>query len=349
MRMLVLPRRRFLQGTLALAGSGLMSGCGIAPLRAPARMHRVGFLANDLPDSSFTASHNEAFREALSGLGYVEGRNLALEWRFGQEASELAAFATEFVALAPEVIVAAGDPAIRVLHGATSTIPIVIIRSGDPVASGYVASLARPGGNITGLSLAGTQLAGKRLDLLTQAFPGTSRVGILWSAPASQPSSGTTSQSLQFREAEEAARALGVQVQSLAVQAGDDFGAALDRALESAIYGRAEALFVIPSGRTTSHGRRIADFAARHRLPTMFGAREDVLDVDGLMAYGVSLTDLYRQAAVYVDKILKGARPADLPVQQPTRFDFVINLRTAQALGMTIPPPVLIQATEVIQ
>ena len=341
-------RRQFLQGSLAVAALSLVAGCGVAPPQArPAeKVHRVGFLSNDPPTSPPARSNHEAFRDGLRDLGYVEGQNLSLEWRFSEGASgRLPELATELVALNPDVIAVGGDPAIRALKSATSTIPIVITLSADPVASGYVASLARPGGNITGLSLAGAQLAGKRLGLLKETFPAVSRVGVLWAPSGPEQGLGSGAQPLQFRETEVAAQALGVQVQSLAVRGPDDF----DAAVEAAVQGRAEALIVIPSGPTSGQGARIADFAAKHRLPTMFGAREHVVDVGGLMAYGPSTAALHRRAADYVDKILKGAKPADLPVEQPTTFDFVISLKAAQVLGLTIPPSVLVQATEVIE
>jgi putative tryptophan/tyrosine transport system substrate-binding protein len=312
----------------------------VAPLaaeaRPPGKQPRIGFLS-PLPSNAPGASRNlEAFRQGLRALGYREGQHLILEYR---EASpdRLAEHAAELVRLPVDVLVTWTTPAIQVAQQATTTIPIVMAASGDPIRTGFVASLARPGGNITGLTILSAELSAKRLELLTQLVPGLARVAVLWN-PANP------AMVLEWHEAQEAARRLDVQVQSLEIRGPDDFAGAFAAATQEhaqALYFTADALFSI-------HAPQVLDFAARIRLPTSFHRREFV-EAGGLMTYGVNLPDLFRRAATYVDKILKGAKPADLPVEQPTTFEFVINLKTAHALGLTMPPTLLFQATEVIR
>jgi putative ABC transport system substrate-binding protein len=312
----------------------------VAPLaaeaRPPGKQPRIGFLS-PLPSNAPGASRNlEAFQQGLRELGYSEGQHLILEYR---EASpdRLAEHAAELVRLPVDVLVTWTTPAIQVAQQATTTIPIVMAASGDPIRTGFVASLARPGGNITGLTILSAELSAKRLELLTQLVPGLARVAVLWN-PANP------AMVLEWHEAQEAARRLDVQVQSLEIRGPDDFAGAFAAATQEhaqALYLTADALFSI-------HAPQVLDSAARIRLPTSFHRREFV-EAGGLMTYGVNLPDLFRRAATYVDKILKGAKPADLPVEQPTTFEFVINLKTAHALGLTIPPTLLFQATEVIR
>jgi len=267
-------------------------------------------------------------------LGWFEGQNLVIEWRFAEASDErLAALAAELVQLRVDVLVAGDSRAIPAAQHATSTIPIVMTVSGDPVAQGYVTSLARPGGNTTGLANMTTQLVGKRLELLTEAVPGVSRVAVL--GPTGHP---------DWSELAVAAQALGLQLHTLPVASPDEF----EPALAAAMREHADALIVLPSPITNLHNRQIVNLVAQSRLPAMY-ALKGYVAVGGLMAYGPSIPALYWRAAYYVDRILKGAKPADLPVEQPMKFEFVINLKTAQALGLTLPPLLLYQADEVIK
>jgi putative tryptophan/tyrosine transport system substrate-binding protein len=269
-------------------------------------------------------------------LGYVEGQNLAIEYRFGDDQLErLPALAAELVRLKVDLIVAAETPAIRPARQATTTLPIVFPVAGDPVATGDVDSLARPGGNVTGLSILAPDLGGKRLQLLKEVVPGLSRLAVLW-APENPYAA------LVLRETEVAAQALGVQLHALMVQDAAEF----ERAFAEMVRECAEALSVMPDSMFYAHRRTLVALAAKHRLPVISPWREYV-EAGGLMGYGPSIPGMYRRAATYVDKILKGAKPADLPVEQPTKFELVINLKTAQALGLTIPPTLLFQADEV--
>jgi putative ABC transport system substrate-binding protein len=279
----------------------------------------------------------EAFRQGLRELGYIEGQNLVIEYRYAEENLELPALAAELVHLPVDVLVTWTTPAIQAAQQATTTIPIVMAASGDPIRTGFVASLARPGGNITGLTILSAELSAKRLELLTQLVPGLARVAVLWN-PANPAIV------LEWQATQEAARRLGVQVQSLEIRGPDDFA----RAFAAATQEHAQALYQTTDALFTMHRAQILDFAARSRLPTSFHSRAYV-EAGGLMAYGVNLPDLFHRAATYVDKILRGAKPADLPVEQPTTFELVINLKTAQALELTIPPTLLFQANEVIR
>jgi putative ABC transport system substrate-binding protein len=274
----------------------------------------------------------------LADLGYVEGRNVALEYRWAGGSSQRAAeLAAELVRQNVAVIVAAGTPATQAARAATATIPIVMTAVGDPVGSGIVASLGRPGGNITGLSLLDAELDGKRIEILKEAVPGLTRIAMLWSP--SDP--GMT---LAFGRVEMATRTLHLALQSLAVRDPGDVPGML-RVAET---GRAQALFVTAQPFTIRHQTAILDVATKLRLPTMYTDRRFV-DAGGLMAYGPSLVDVYRRAAGYVGRILRGASPADLPVEQPTTFEFVLNMRAARALGLTIPPALLARADEVLE
>jgi putative tryptophan/tyrosine transport system substrate-binding protein len=313
-----------------------------APLTSQAQpaahMPRLGLL---IPSSfSAVASRLEAFRHGLRDLGYVEGRTITLEYRFADgQADRLPALVAELIRLPVDILVIDGPTAIRPAQHTTTTIPIAMAVSGDPVGEGLVASLARPGGNITGLSSRAPEVSGKRLELLKEVVPHLSHAAALWhrDAPVGP----------YIKETQAAAQALGLQLQALEVGSPD----ALDQAFAAMTRAHADALVVLPSAQFSSHQRvaeRVAELAMTHRLPTMFGNREAV-EAGGLMSYGPHDADFYRRAATYVDKILKGAKPADLPVEQPMKFELVINLKTARALGLTIPPTLLFQADEVIK
>jgi putative ABC transport system substrate-binding protein len=314
----------------------------LAPLAAEAqqaaKIPRIGYLTVDL---AANPDLHEAFGQELRDLGYVEARNLVIEYRDGKGKFErLPALAAELVALKVDVIVAAGTPHALAAQQATRTIPIVLTGAGDPVASGLVSSLARPGGNVTGLSMLTPELVGKRLELLKQAVPGVSRVAVLW-----QPGDyGERTEKDILKEAEVTARALGVRLQVVEARGPQDF----DRAFSDMTRARAGALIVLGSSMFFTERRRLVDLTAKHRLPGVYSARDSV-DVGGLMSYGANLADMFRRAATYVDKILKGAKPGDLPVEQPTNFELVINLKTAKALGLTIPQTLRQRADEVIQ
>ncbi len=326
-------------------GSILILALGIlvAPLEAeaqqPRKVPRIGILC-----ATVCAGPNvDAFVEGLRGLGYVDGRNIAIEYRTGKmETAWVHALnpfhdlAAELVRLKVDVILAWHPAAIRAAKNVTQTTPVIMVSTGDdPVDTGLVASLARPGGNITGVFLLLLELSGKRLELLRDTIPGVSRVAVLWDY-----ATGAS----QFRETEVAARSLGVQLQSLAVQDADDF----ETAFGAATKGQAQALIVVTSQLLYDHRTRIADLAVKHRLPAISPFTE-FAQAGVLMAYGPNLPELFRRAAAYVDKILKGAKPATLPVEQPTKFELVINLKTAKTLGLTIPQSVLMRADQVIQ
>jgi ABC-type uncharacterized transport system substrate-binding protein len=328
-------RRAFI-GTLA---GGLVAAPLAAEAQQPAKIARIGYLSNNLAGNPLA---REAFLQRLRDLGYVEGRNLVIEYRDAEgNAERLPALAAELVALKVDVIVAAaGTRVAMVAKQATRTLPIVFIGAGDPVTSGLVTSLARPGGNVTGLSLLFPELAAKGLEHLKQAVPGVSRVAVLLE-PGAVPE--PTYKDI-LKGAGVAARALGVRLQVVEARGPEDF----DRAFSDMTRARAGALAVLSTPMFASERRRLGDLAAKNRLPTVFQFREYV-DAGGLMSYGPNIADLNRRAATYVDKILKGAKPADLPVEQPTKFELVINLKTAKALGLTIPPSLLGRADEVIQ
>ena len=312
-----------------------------APLAADAqqagKVFRIGTLGTVPLTDPEVARIWGAFFLGLRELGYVEGQNITIERRFSEgRAERFPQLATELVQLKVEVIVVTVTPAALAAKKATRTIPIVMLGTGDPVANGLVASLARPGGNITGLSLLAAELGGKRLQLLKEVLPRLSGVAVLWNV-------ANPYTILEVRETEIAARALGIQIQSLGIREADEF----ESAFREAATGRAGALIVVGDGLTIFHRARIVELAARHQLPAMYGFREFV-DTGGLMGYGANLPDMYRRGATYVDKILKGAKPGDLPIQQPTKFELVVNLKTAKALGLTIPQSIFIRADEVI-
>jgi putative ABC transport system substrate-binding protein len=279
----------------------------------------------------------DAFLQGLQQLGYVEGQTIAIEWRFADgRDDQLPELADELVRLNVDVIVVPGVQAARAAKHATSTIPIVITVVNDPIGTGLVASLARPGGNATGLSSLSGSLVSKRLELLKEVVPGASRVAVIYGA-------GQGPEGL-LRALQDAAGVLGLQLQFLAVSEPDDFGSAF----EAAIKDRAQGLQVLEDPVTIAHRTQIVDLAATNRLPVIYESRQ-FIEAGGLMSYGPNRFDLYRRAAYYVDRILKGTRPADLPVEQPTEFEFVVNAKTAAALGITFPNEITLQVTEVVQ
>jgi putative ABC transport system substrate-binding protein len=278
--------------------------------------------------------------QRLSELGWVEGRNVIIEYRWAaNDTKRLPSLAKELVELKVDVIVASATPAIQAAKNATTTLPIVMSAAADPVASGFVASLARPGGNVTGLSLQSPELAGKRLELLKEIVTKLTRVAFL-------AHGGDPAHKLFFKEAQDIAPKIGIQIQPLAIQGPEEF----EVAFAAMVKERAGALVIVPlfTGSALGQGARVADLAIRNRLPTLSdGIRFP--EAGGLIAYGANRLDLWRRAASFVDKILKGTKPADLPVEQPTKFDFVINLKTAKRIGLTIPPNVLVRADRVIK
>jgi putative ABC transport system substrate-binding protein len=299
------------------------------------KVPRIGILA---PGSSAfpTSAYHDSFRQGLRELGYIEGKNIFIEIRYAEgKQDRLSYIATELIKLKVDVIVTATRPGVLAAKNATSAIPIVFAAAGDPVRAGLVSSLARPGGNITGLSIIETELFGKRLELLKETFPRITRAAHF--RDATSPGTGSA-------EMQATASALGLQLQSLEVRSAKDF----DGAFEAILKERAQALTATASPVISINQLRIVAFAAKNRLPAIYPYRE-VIDAGGLMFYGVSFSDLFRRAATYVDKILKGAKPADLPVEQPTKFEFVINLITAKQIGVTIPPNVLVRADKVIR
>ena len=306
-----------------------------APPAAPAQqpVKRIGYLAQIT-----RAPLVEAFRQGLRELGYREGQNLAIEFRDAEgKPDRLPALAAELVQLHVDVIVTHPTNAARAAKHATTLIPIVMAGADDPVRTGLVASLARPGGNMTGVSSFGPDLSGKRLELLKEAVPALSRIAVLWNA-------ADRGMTLRFEQMQAAALALGETVYPLGVHDATQ----VDSALTAMTQERPDALFVITDVLTVRHWGRIVDFASQNQLPTLFEYREPVV-AGGLIAYGPSQADLHRRAAYYVDRILKGAKPVDLPVEQPMRIELVINVKTAQALGLTIPPTLLFLADEVIK
>jgi ABC-type uncharacterized transport system substrate-binding protein len=317
---------------------GLLAAPLAAVAQQAAKVARIGLLTTNLATSPHLL---EAFRQGLRELGYVEGRNLLIEYRDAEgKVERFPALAAELVALKADVIVAGNDPQALAAKQATGTIPIVFAVAADPVGSRLVTSLARPGGNVTGLSTLNAELVGKDLEQLTQAVPGVSRVAVLWHPGAR---SERTEKDM-LKGAEVAARTLGVRLQFVDARGPADF----DRAFSDMTRARAGALTVLTSPMLFTERRRLVALAAKNRLPAVYPWREGV-DAGGLMAYGPNTADMYRRAATYVDKILRGAKPADLPVEQPTKFELVINLKTAKALGLTIPTSLLARADEVIR
>jgi putative ABC transport system substrate-binding protein len=326
----LLDRRTF----MAIISGGFLAAPLAAGAQQAAKVPRIGYLwAGNL-------ALREAFLQGLRDLGYVEGRNVAVEYRDHEgKYDRLAALAADLVALKVDVIVVTSTPAALATKQATRTIPIVFTWAADPVGSGLVTSLARPGGNVTGLSQLAPEIVGKRLELLKLAVPGVSRIAVLWH-PGDY---GERTEKDLLNRADVAARALGVRLQVVEARGPEDF----DRVFSDMTRARVDAV-TVSTGIFFIERRRVVDLAAKNRLPAMYLAREFV-DAGGLMSYAPNTADLHRRAATLVDKILKGAKPADLPVEQPTKFELVVNLKTAKALGLTIPPSLLLRADEIIQ
>jgi putative tryptophan/tyrosine transport system substrate-binding protein len=323
-------RRDFIK---VIAGSAVAWPVAVRA-QQPGRVYRIGFITAGVPIPAL----RRAFYDALRMLGWIESKNFVIEERYSENRLDrLPALVEELVRLNVDVIVAAGTLAPLAAKKATATIPIVMTSAGDPLGAGLVASLALPGGNVTGLSLMAPDLGGKRLELLKEIIPVLASVAIIWNAANPYPA-------LVFNETGAAARKLRIEIQSLEVRTPDD----INGALEAAVQKNANALITVEDPLTVDHRKQIADFAAQNRLPAIYGVREFV-DAGGFVSYGAHVADLYRRAAIYVDKILKGAKPSDLPVEQPTKFELVINLKAAKALGLTVPPSLLARADEVIE
>jgi len=310
--------------------------CVSADAQQQAKVPRIGYLSG--ASLSAIPARIEALRQGLRELGYVEGKNIVIEWRWAEgKPDRLPDLAAELMRLKVDIIVSAGPAVTPRLKEATKTIPIVMAQDNDPIGNGFVSSLARPGGNITGLATLAPELSGKQLELLKEIIPRLSRVAVLGSP--TEPGNAQT-----LREIELAAAALSVKIQNLDVLGPNDF----ETVFRAASKGRAEAALVLVSTIFNSHRTQVIELAVKSQLPAIFYSAEYV-ELGGLMAYGPSYTDLYRRTATYVDKILKGAKPADLPVEQPTKFELIINLKTAKQIGLTIPPNVLVRADKVIR
>ncbi len=331
----MMERRTF----LVMIAGGLLTAPLAAEAQQPGKVYRIGWLASTPPTTPEALRVWEAFTQGLRDLGYVEGKNILIERRYSEGRFErLPELAAELVRLKVDLIVASAAPEARAAKQATLTIPIVMVAAGEAVEVGLVASLARPGGNVTGLTQMLPELTGKRLELLKEIVPKLSRVAILWNSanPAKVP---------DWKGTQVAARTLGIALYPAEVRGPDDF----ERAFNAMSREKLDALMTLDDPLTTRYRTQIVDFAAKKRLPAVYGVSLFVADADGLMSYGTHYPDLFRRAAAYVDKILKGAKPADLPIEQPTKFELVINLKTAKALGLTIPPSLLLRADEVIR
>jgi putative ABC transport system substrate-binding protein len=320
---------------ITLLGFGAILWPLVAEAQQPGKMYRIGylFLGAQPPDLQKPQPW-----PTLRQLGYVEGSNLVVERRFASgRRDRLAVFASELIAWKPDVILAQGGQSAEVASMATHVIPTVIMGAGDPVGTGLVKSLARPGGNVTGVSEVSTELTPKRLELLKEAVPTASRVAVLWNA-------ADPAMNLRYREIETAAKTMHIEIRPLGVREPEDF----DGAFAAMRSDRPDAMFMITDALTGLNRKRIVEFAAENRLPAIYEVRDPVGD-GGLMSYGPNLPDLFSRAAYYIDKILKGAKPGDLPMEQPTKFELVVNLKTAAALGLTIPSSILARADEVIE
>jgi putative ABC transport system substrate-binding protein len=326
-----LRRREF----IALLGGVAAAWPLTVRAQQPAKLPTIGYLGANTP--AFGSQNTAAFLQRLRELGWNEGRNIAIEVRWAEGRNERSAeIAAEFVRLKVDVIVTHGNATVTAVKQATSVIPIVFATAGDPVGTRLVASLARPGGNVTGLSLQQTDLAGKRLELLREVVPGLRRLAIM-------ANGGNPAAALEIGEVQVAARTFALDVAAIEIRRADDIAPAFE-----ALKDRAEALYVVGEPLVSTNQRRINTMALAARLPTIYTSREDV-ESGGLMSYAPNFPDLYRRAADYVDKILRGVKPGDLPVEQPTKFDLVINLTTAKALGLTIPESFLLRADEIIE
>ena len=308
-----------------------------ADAQSAGKVSRIGYLSPLSPAAD--ATRREGFRQGLEELGYRDGQNIAVEYRWAEgRLDRQEALAAELVRLKVDVIIAAGGHhTVRAAKKATGSIPIVMTIGPDSVGGGLVASLARPGGNVTGLNTLTSELAAKRLDLLRDMLPGIQRVAVLWNPAVPE-------RTIEFKNTQLAARTLRVEIQSLEIRRPDD----LDEQFRAIVKGRADVLVVLADPVTITHSAKIIAFASKKRLPTMFNQKPPV-DAGGLVSYGTNYEEAFRHAAVYVDKILRGAKPAELPIQQPTKFELVINMKTAKALGLTIPPSLLVRADQVVE
>ena len=317
----------------------LFALCCSVDAQQPAKIPRIGYISGT-GDASNPGPNVEAFRQGLRDLGYVEEKNILIEYRYVEgNVDRIPSLVAELVQLKVDVLVSPNTPVIRAAKQATETIPIVMVTNEDPVAAGFIDSLARPGGNVTGLTRLTRELSGKRLELLKEVVPRITRVGVLWDA-ANAPALATA-----FKDHEAAARALKIQLQSLEVRGSNPD---LERAIRDAANGHVSALIVARTTVLVRYQKKIADLAIKNRMPSMSEGR-DFVEAGGLMSYSANDAESFRRAAYYVDKILKGAKPADLPVEQPTKFELVINLKTAKQIGLTIPPTVLARADKVIK
>jgi putative tryptophan/tyrosine transport system substrate-binding protein len=324
-------RREFIR----FIGGAALAWPLVARAEQPEKIARIGYL--DLGPASARVDRVEALRAGLRNLGYIEGKNIAIEFRWAERAEQLPDLASDLVRRKVDVIFAISSTMVEPARQATSTIPIVFATHADPVGIGHVVSLARPGGNITGLSMLLTDLAPKELEILTEVVPQAKRIAVLWNptTPSLPPA---------MKAVDAAGQRLGLQLVKVPAQASDDF----DGAFAVMARERPEALMVVASPLFITHRERLADLAREHRLPAMFGSKENV-QAGGLISYSADLTDLHRRAAFYIDKILRGAKPDELPVEQASKYELVINLKTAKALGISIPASLLARADEVIE
>ena len=329
-----MDRRTFI-GTLA---GGLVAGSLAVGAQPAGKMWRIGFLSTGFREGPGSDVRLAPFLDGLRELGYVEGRNVTLETRYAEGRTErFPALVAGLVDLKVDILVATSTPGALAAKQATSTIPIVMAAVGEPVEVKLVDSLAHPGGNITGLSLSAPQLAAKRLDLLKQALPKLSQVTVVWN-------SANQGMQARFQETQSGASLLGLAMRSIAIQSPDDF----DALFEALTRARPESLLVLADTVTVANRQRTLDFAAKNRVPAIYEVRAFV-DDGGLMSYGINMSDHYRRAAFHVDKIIRGAKPADLPIEQPTKFELVINLKTARTLGLALPPALLQRADQLIE
>jgi putative ABC transport system substrate-binding protein len=322
-------RRAFIAGLGAVAASPHVAEAQTRP-----KPHRIGFLSQQPGQSS---QFSRTFVEGLRELGYIEGQNITIEWRLTPDREQLTRFAAELAGMNLDAIVTGGGQAVRAAKQATSTTPIVMGYSGDPVGTGLVPSLSRPGGNLTGFSFMSPDLSAKRVEVLAEAFPAVRRLATLWNPE-------DPVYALELERTEKAARGLGMTLLPTAVRDAGEFEAAF----AEIVAAKADGLVVFAHSLTLANSRRVVEAANRQRFPTMYGLREYVVE-GGLIAYGPRVTDMFRRSALYVDRILKGTKPADMPVEQPTKFELAINLKTAKALGLAIPPTLLARADEVIE
>jgi putative tryptophan/tyrosine transport system substrate-binding protein len=314
----------------------LLASFSLAQAQQPAKIPRIGYLHSGLAATPPTSL--KALRQGLRDLGYIEGQSITIEYRFAEYKPErLPELASELVGLKVDLIVTSQTPSVQAIQKVSSTIPIVFGALSFPIENGIIASFARPGRNATGMTVLSEELNGKRLELLKEAAPKIMRIGVFSNLD-------NPTQPLEWKQIQSAAQGLGLKLQSLGVRSANDF----DATFKAALTERAQALINLPEALVNANFKRIAAFAAKHKMPAMY-SDQSAIDVNGLMFYGPNTSEIWRRAAIYVDKILKGAKPADLPVEQPTKFEFVINLKIAKQIGLTVPQKVLIRADKVIK